>query len=129
MLDAILNPLPREAAPRAPSLPPSATSTSSEASPVAVTEPRALDMLTSVLQDREKRFQPEVRANVCALLGQLGRKGVAGEGRESDVERVKNQARTLLEAVAEAEQAPEQANAKGLAVLAGSAKRALEAWG
>lgn len=124
-----MNPLPREVTPRTPSLPASTASVSSDnASPVAAGEPRALDTLTSVLQDREKRFQPEVRANVCALLGQLGRKAVAGEGRESEVERVKNQARSLLEAAAAETQAPEPSNAKGLAILAGSAKRALEAW-
>lgn len=134
VLDAIMDPLPREATPRTPSLPPSATSTSSEASPV-VSEPRALDTLTAVLQDREKRFQPEVRANVCALLGQLGRKGVAGEGRTAEVERLKTQTRALLEAAAEAAEAAEagqaqqQPNTKGMAVLVGSAKRALEAWG
>lgn len=129
-----MDPLPRDATPRTPSLPPSAsaTSTSSEASPI-VSAPRALDTLIAVLQDRETRFQPEVRANVCALLGQLGRRSTAGEDRAAEMERMKNQARELLEAAAENAQAQtraaEQQNAKGMAILASSAKRALEAWG
>ena len=122
MLDSLLNPLPTEAI-RTTSQPLSAVS-ATEGSPV-VGPRRALDMLASVLREpaSASKVPPEVRANVCALLGHLGRKGVVAESRATDLQRMKEATGELVEALAkDGDGSP--ANAK----VAASAKRALEAW-
>ncbi|TBU50670.1 hypothetical protein BD309DRAFT_944442 [Dichomitus squalens] len=120
VLDSILNPLPSEAV-RTTSQPLSAVSVT-EGSPV-VGPRRALDMLISTLREGSApNVPPEVRSNVCALLGHLGRKGVVAESRATDVQRMKESTRELLEALAK-EDGP-QGNPK----VAVAAKRALEAW-
>ncbi|KAI8998730.1 hypothetical protein BD414DRAFT_475906 [Trametes punicea] len=118
VLDSLLNPLPTETI-RSSSQPLSAVS-ATDASPV--TGPRrALDMLISVLRDNNSNVPAEVRANVCALLGQLGRKGVVAESRAVDLQRMKDSTRELLEGLSRAE-GPSHAK------VAAAAKRALEAW-
>lgn len=122
MLDSLLNPLPTEAI-RTTSQPLSAVS-ATEGSPV-VGPRRALDMLASVLREpaSASKVPPEVRANVCALLGHLGRKGVVAESRVTDLQRMKEATGELVEALAkDGDGSP--ANAK----VAAAAKRALEAW-
>ena len=122
MLDSLLNPLPTEAI-RTTSQPLSAVS-ATEGSPV-VGPRRALDMLASVLREpaSASKVPPEVRANVCALLGHLGRKGVVAESRATDLQRMKEATGELVEALAkDGDGSP--ANAK----VAAAAKRALEAW-
>ncbi|TFK80925.1 hypothetical protein K466DRAFT_591571 [Polyporus arcularius HHB13444] len=121
VLDSLLNPLPAEAI-RTTSQPLSAVS-ATEGSPVV--GPRcALDMLVSVLRDGSAlNVPPEVRANVCALLGHLGRKGVVAENRATDLQRMKESTRELIEALAK-ESDGQQRNAR----VAAAAKRALEAW-
>lgn len=125
VLDSLLNPLPTEAI-RTTSQPLSAVS-ASEGSPV-VGPRRALDMLVGVLREGSApNVPPEVRSNVCALLGHLGRKGVVAESRTTDLEQMKESTKALIDALAkEAEGArgQVQANAK----VAAAAKRALEAW-
>lgn len=131
VIDALMEALPRETNPRAPG--PPAGSTSSEGSPVVGASPRALDTVLSVLRNRDGRLQPEVRANGCALLGQLGRPGVVGSERAAELARLKEVAKPVLEALAAgastggAPQAGEAA--KGNVIVASAAKRALEAWG
>ena len=84
---------------------------------------RALDMLIGVLREGSApNAPPEVRSNVCALLGHLGRKGVVAESRATDVQRMKESTRELIEALAK-DDGP-QGNPK----VAAAAKRALEAW-
>ena len=118
VLDAILNPLPSEVIrPGVQSQPVSAIPT--EGSPIA--GPRtALDMLLSVLQNPDT-MPAEVRSNVCALLGQLGRKGVVSESRVQDVARMKGAAKELLEGLA----TKSEGNAQ---MVSAAARRALEAW-
>ena len=82
---------------------------------------RALDTLISVLGTSEGNFATEVRINVCRLFGYLGRRGVVREDRQSDVERLKNSTRELLQNIAMGLQVHAQA-------LSEAAKRALEAW-
>ncbi|RPD66031.1 hypothetical protein L226DRAFT_530170 [Lentinus tigrinus ALCF2SS1-7] len=120
VLDSLLNPLPAEAI-RTTSQPLSAVS-ATEGSPV-VGPRRALDMLISVLRDSSAlNVPPEVRANVCALLGHLGRKGVVAEDRATDLQRMKESTRVLIEALAK--ESDEQGNPR----VAVAAKRTLEAW-
>ncbi|KAI0748021.1 hypothetical protein C8Q80DRAFT_1219351 [Daedaleopsis nitida] len=120
VLDSLLNPLPTEAI-RTTSQPLSAVS-ATEGSPV-VGPRRALDMLIGVLREGSApNVPPEVRSNVCALLGQLGRKGVVAESRETDLQRMKESTREQVEALAK-DEGP-QANLK----VAASAKRTLETW-
>ncbi|KAI0336426.1 hypothetical protein GY45DRAFT_1238667 [Cubamyces sp. BRFM 1775] len=118
VLDSLLNPLPAENI-RTTSQPLSAVS-ATEASPV--TGPRrALDMLITVLRDNHPNVPAEVRSNVCALLGHLGRKGVVAESRTIDLQRMEDSTRELIEGLARAEG---PSNPKVVA----AAKRALEAW-
>ncbi|KAI0950311.1 hypothetical protein AcV7_008820 [Taiwanofungus camphoratus] len=118
VLDAILNPFPAETIRGSQLQSPSAAT--SEGSPVV--DPRnALDMLVAVLRNSEKTIPVEVRANVCVLLGQLGRKGVVGDDRIDDVERMKNSTRELLEGAVNSS----EGNTR---IFSSAAKRALEAW-
>ena len=119
MLDSLLNPLPTEAI-RATSQPLSAVSPT-EGSPV-VGPRRALDMLTNVLREggSGSKVPPEVRSNICALLGHLGRKGVVAESRAMDLERMKDATRDLIQTLAK--------DADGNAKVVTAAKKALEAW-
>ncbi|KZT68996.1 hypothetical protein DAEQUDRAFT_727172 [Daedalea quercina L-15889] len=117
VLDALLNPLPSEVIRPSQSQPVSAIPT--EGSPIAGSH-TAFDMLLSVLRNPET-MPAEVRSNVCALLGQLGRKNVVDESRAQDVARMKSSAKELLEGlVADPEENTQMVSA--------SAKRALEAW-
>ncbi|CAL1704860.1 unnamed protein product [Somion occarium] len=131
VLDALMNPLPSEVNARGGPPPVSAggplAGNSVEASPV-VGPRRALDMIVSVLRAPPVLIQGvtvhtadipvEVRANTCALVGHLGRKGVVPEDRAKDVEILKESTRELLEIAAK-----ERTHAGS------AAKRALEAWG
>ena len=81
-----------------------------------------MDMLISTLREGSaQNVPPEVRSNVCALLGHLGRKGVVAESRAIDLQRMEDSTRELIEGLARAEG---PSNPKVVA----SAKRALEAW-
>lgn len=83
---------------------------------------RALDMLTTLLRDSSTNVPAEVRSNVCSLLGHLGRKGVVAESRATDLQRMKDGTRELLEGLAHESEVP------GNLKVVASAKRALEAW-
>ncbi|THH32127.1 hypothetical protein EUX98_g2076 [Antrodiella citrinella] len=112
-LDALMNPLPVEVGSnnRQPSLPPmSAGGILSDAWPTTSEPQRAFDMLVSFIHNVPFKFQPtahggstglptEVRANICSLLGHLGRKGVV-INRERDVENLKESTKDLLEVLA-----------------------------
>jgi len=118
VLDAVMNPLPSEVIRQSQSQPMSATT--SEGSPVAGPR-RALDMLISVFKDQEQTMPVEVRANVCALMANLGRKGAIGEDRVGDVAKMKDSMREYLETAA--------SSSDGSPLLvSGAAKRVLEAW-
>ncbi|KZT11398.1 uncharacterized protein LAESUDRAFT_734264 [Laetiporus sulphureus 93-53] len=120
VLDAILNPLPSEVIRSTLSLSQPASAISSDGSPVADLH-SALDMLVVVLKNTDNNFAVEISANVCALLGQLGRKGVVSPDRVDDVARMKLCTKELLETAA--------ANRDGGArMLSAAAKRALEAF-
>lgn len=87
-------------------------------SPAVGTPRRALDMLASCLRNADGRLPAEARANICALVGHLGRAGVVPESRAHDVRVMQEELRELLEGAAK------EANPAGAA-----AKRALETWG
>ncbi|KAI0064603.1 hypothetical protein BV25DRAFT_1823008 [Artomyces pyxidatus] len=99
VLDALTAPLPHEAQQQnGPTLGDSADPTS------PVTAPgRALDMLTLALKTPGSRFPEEVRANVCALLGQVGREGGVGAARAPELARLKAEVRPLLVSASEGE--------------------------
>ncbi|GBE82337.1 hypothetical protein BKA93DRAFT_760564 [Sparassis latifolia] len=118
VLDAIMNPLPSEVILQPQSQPMSAAT--SEGSPTGGPR-RALDMLITILKDADQSMPFEMRANVCAVLAHLGRKGAIGEERASDVARMKDSTREYLESAA--------SGSDGSALLVSSAaKRVLEAW-
>jgi hypothetical protein len=127
-----MEPLPRETNPRGA---PSAGSTSTEGSPVVGAPARALDTLLSALRNRDGRLQPEIRANICALIGQLGKPGVVGPDREAELLRFKDATKPLLETASVTTNntasgtAQPGEQAKNQTVVANAAKRALEAWG
>ena len=133
-----MNPLPLEGGPhRQPSLPPmSAGGVLVDNSPANTAPRRAFDMLLGFLRNVPFNFQPtaraapttlpvEVRANICALLGHLGRKGVV-VNRERDVEILKDTSRDLLESLAKESTTEGSNNSNNQSFVA--AKRALEAW-
>lgn len=118
VLDSILNPLPSEVfRPGTQSQPVSAIPT--EGSPISGPH-TALDMLLSVLRNPDT-MPAEVRSNVCALLGQLGKKGVVDESRARDVARMKEESKELLEGLATNSEANTQ-------MVSAGAKRALQTW-
>lgn len=121
VFDALISPLPTEAG-QGSSAPTSTGSTSSDASPVTG-PPRVLDLLLSTLKNRDGRHAPELRANLCALLGQLGRSGVVDERETASVSKMKARAKPLLETAA----ASDKTNKGGVA-LAAAAQRAIDAW-
>jgi hypothetical protein len=120
VIDAIIAPLPREAQQQAPiSLAQSGITNNSGGSPI-VSPARALDILMAVLKHPDSTRCPiEVRANICALLGQLCRKGWVGGGeRDVEVQKIKEVAKEMMHNFAQ-----------GHDLLADAAKRTLEAWG
>ncbi|EPQ58166.1 hypothetical protein GLOTRDRAFT_136931 [Gloeophyllum trabeum ATCC 11539] len=141
VLDALLNPLPQEVNPRqsfaakslpsSSSNPTSASTTSAASSPAAGGPTRALDMLVTVLKTPESLplIPVEVRANICSLLGQLGKKGKVSEedDRTADVERVKSATREILESLARTS-AAEGTSEKTGGIVGTAARKALDAW-
>ncbi|KAI1794275.1 hypothetical protein LXA43DRAFT_1116106 [Ganoderma leucocontextum] len=122
VLDSLLNPLPSEAIRSSSTSQPLSAVSASEGSPV-VGPRHALDMLIGTLREGSApNVPPEVRSNVCALLGHLGRKGVVSESRTTDVQRMTESTRGLMEMLAKEE--GHRSNPK----VAAAAKRALEAW-
>lgn len=116
VLDAIMSPLPSEVT-QGPNPLSSNAPGSGEASPV-VGPARAIEGLGSLLKRSNPRCPPEVKANVCALLGQLGRKGGrTSEERKTDVEKMKAATKDVLAKYSQ-----------GKDVLGKAAKSVLEAW-
>ena len=110
-----MNPLPTETSRGAFNAPVSAGPAGD--SPIVGTPRRALDMLVSCLRNADGRIPAEVRANICLLVGQLGRRGVVPESRERDLQVMQEEFKDLLE---EAKKDPNPVGA--------AAKRALETW-
>ncbi|GJE87202.1 hypothetical protein PsYK624_032850 [Phanerochaete sordida] len=117
VLDAIMNPLPVET-PRSGAFAVPMSAGPAADSPAVGTPRRALDMLVSCLRNPDGRLPAEVRANICALLGHLGRAGVVPESRAHDLRVLQEECREVLEGAAK------DANPVGAA-----AKRVLETWG
>jgi len=125
VLDAVVAPLPREAGPPSRSntltMP---TEGSNPASPV-VGPSTALDMLLTILTNADPitTFPAELRANLCALLAELGKESLKAEGapvgREQEVEKVRTATRALLE---QTQKDPENM------VLSSAARKVLEGW-
>lgn len=120
VLDAVVAELPREVT--APSRQNSLSShpEADPASPIAA--PRtALDALAMILKNPDGRFRPELRANLCQLLVELGRESLkaAEGGREVEVERVRSATRPMLEAL---ESTPDSL------ALSAAARKVLQAW-
>ncbi|KAF9653096.1 hypothetical protein BDM02DRAFT_3153321 [Thelephora ganbajun] len=116
VLDAIVSPLPVEVKqgknPHSPNTP-----GAEEGSPV-IGPTRAIDSLISLFKWSSPRCPPEVKANVCALLGQLGRKGGrTSEERETDVEQLKIAAKDTVVKYSQGDD-----------MLGKAAKNVLEAW-
>ena len=123
-MDALMNPLPVEV-PRTGSLSQPISAIPTSDSPVVGTPRRALDMLVSVLRNSDGRTPPEVRVNVCALIGYLGRPGAVNASRARDVQNMKEEFEELLENLAK----EADATSRQPGLLAAAAKRALDGWG
>ena len=123
VLDALMNPLPVEI-PRGGPLSQPISAIPSSDSPAVGTPRRAFDMLVTSLRNSDT--PPEVRANICALVGYLGRPGVVNESRARDVHVLKEEMRDVLNDVVQKEG---KASEKTSGPLAAAAKRALDAWG
>ena len=115
-LDAIMSPLPTEVTQGPNPLSPNAP-IPEEASPV-VGPARAIEALGSLLKRSNHRCPPEVKANVCTLLGQLGRKGSrTSKERETDVEKLRAATKDILVRYSQGDD-----------ILGKAAKNVLEAW-
>lgn len=119
VLDSIMNPLPSEMSARGGAAPISAGGplTGNGIDSPIVGPRRALDRLVAILRSSSPPIAAEVRANVCALVGHLGRKGVVPEDRARDLQHLKESLREILE------NATKEENQVAIA-----AKRALDAW-
>ena len=116
VLDAIVSPLPVEVKQGKNAFSPNAIG-SDEGSPI-VGPSRAIDGLVSLLRLSNPRCPPEVKANVCMLLSQLGRKGGRTcKERERDVEQLKVAAKDVV-----------VKTSQGDDMLGKAAKNVLEAW-
>lgn len=93
VLDAITLPLPQEAQINADG--PSAEA-NDLTSPVT-TPRRALDMIMAIFTSTSKRFPEEMRANICVLLGHIGRAGAVTEDRVIELKKLKEEVRPKLE--------------------------------
>ncbi|KAF9227969.1 hypothetical protein BS17DRAFT_774550 [Gyrodon lividus] len=142
VLSTMVAPLPAEISPAVPgsAAMSTATSTNSEIDSPIITSPpaprshqpqkRALDHLLTVLRNNGNdgtssprrgdlpSYPVELRANICALLGQVGKR-VSGE----DLEVVKEAARSTLEDLARISSNPSRDNMLGIA-----ARRVLDLW-
>lgn len=115
-MDAITLPLSTEVQ-QAPNPLSGGSETASSEENVTAAPKRAFDTLVTVLKTPDPRCPAEVRANICTLLGQLGRKGVVNADQEAEVQQIKDAVKEALEGFSE-----------GKDLLAGAAKRTLEAW-
>lgn len=115
-IDAVMSPLPVETKQGKNSLSPNATG-SDEGSPI-VGPTRAIDGLVTLLKLSNPRCPPEVKANVCTLLGQLGKGGSrTSKERETDVEQLKVAAKDIVVKLSQGDD-----------MLGRAGKNVLEAW-
>ncbi|KAH7096110.1 hypothetical protein BKA62DRAFT_720713 [Auriculariales sp. MPI-PUGE-AT-0066] len=109
---------------------PTSPTSASSSSAAAITITNPLDMLSFIVSNEEgvasgqAGFPPELRANVCTLLGALGKKVLPREQEDVQVGRVKAAAVQMLQGVLqEKEEVDEKAQ-----MLRAAAQKALEAW-
>lgn len=100
---------------------PTSPSTTGHA-PVLVPDSPTVAMLVTVLNNRDGKFPPELRANVCALLSVIGRRAPGVDvGRQ---EALKNQTWDTLDTVANGPKEPKDIKVS----MKKAAKAALDAW-
>ena len=116
VIDAIMNPLPGELSSRGALNAPVSAGPAGD-SPIVGTPRRAVDMLASCLRNADGRIPAEVRANICALVAQLGRRGIVPESRERDLREMQEELRELL-----------QTAAQDPSPVGPAARKALETW-
>ncbi|KAF9792390.1 hypothetical protein BJ322DRAFT_1028934 [Thelephora terrestris] len=116
VLDAIMSPLPVEVKQGATPFSPNPAG-SEEGSPL-VGPTRAINGLASLLKLPNSRCPPEVKANVCMLFSQLGRKGGrTQQERETDVKQLKAATKDVVAKISQGDD-----------MLGKAAKNVLEAW-
>lgn len=118
VLESLLTELPKEILPPSRQNSLNVDAPASNPSPVVSTITTALDMLVTILNNTENKFPVELRANLCTLLGELGKDGLKGEC-EQEVEKLRIATRQGLET---AQVTPDSL------VLSAAAKKALDAW-
>ena len=77
-------------------------------------------MVVSLLRSNDARIRDEIRVNVCALLGQVGRQGNVSAERQEELENTKKEIRPILEKIV--------AGGEGETKLQVAAKQALVLW-
>lgn len=116
VLDAIMSPLAVEVKQGKNALAASAIG-SDEGSPV-VGPPRAIEGLVSLVGPSKPHCPAEVKANVCTLFSQLGRKGSRTyKEREAEVKKLKEAAKDVVVKISQGDD-----------MLGKAAKKVLEAW-
>lgn len=85
-------------------------------------------MLQIIIANEDGRFPPELRANVCSLLGSLGKKlNPAAPGREEDVQAARLKGPITAAMRSMADQVTNGDDEK-TTILRTAAQKALEAW-
>lgn len=95
-------------------------------SPSSEAPPKIVAAAPNTLLNSTPRTPMEVRANLCALVGHLGRKGVVPEDRARDVQAMKDNFKDILEGLAKG--APDIVEGTKPGNLNVAAKKALDAW-
>ncbi|EJD06025.1 uncharacterized protein FOMMEDRAFT_104451 [Fomitiporia mediterranea MF3/22] len=124
VLDAVVANLPKEIPPpsRQNSLNSESVPSSGGTPSAPVTAPKtALEVLVSILQNLEGRIPAELRANLCQLLGEIGRDSLKTESLEhhEKVEQVRQASRDMLQSL--------KGSPDSLA-LSAAAGKALDSW-
>ena len=123
MLDAVVVDLPKEVSPpsRQNSLNVGVAASEKEPSSAAASPATALDVLVDILTNVEGKYPAELRANLCQLLGEVGRESLKAEskGRGEQVEAVRSATRATLESI---RGSPDSFS------LSAAARKALENW-
>lgn len=130
VLDALMNPLPVEISRtnnNADVLSQPISAIPAADSPAVGVPRKALDMLVWSLKNPDT--PPEVRANICTLVGHLGRPGVVDVSRARDLQVLKDELRHVLEKLVKPGQDDDEDGEKAQQSLMAAAKRALDAWG
>lgn len=130
VLNAIVSSLTAEGQGPSPPISASTSVASQSQAAASSSSSSALDMLTSILANKDPAFPfpPELRANVCSLILQLER-GKSHEGVDSEkIATLKEETSTVLKEAVETSTGVEENGKPGGKVFVAAAKRVLEVY-